>query len=347
MMFYKKIIIVLLLLSTYAALYSQNVKKLFESDSILEISITLPLKQVVNDTKERKLYASKLSYSLSDGTVIDHDINVKVRGKTRTLKQICTFPPLELKFKKENTKNSIFEDQKKIKLVTHCQKDKIYEEYLQKEYIVYKMYQKVSPYSFNVRLCHITYIDANKPTQQSSHYGFLIERLKDVAKRNDMSVFKDSIRNRTAINKDNLDKLTLFEFLIGNLDWSITKEHNMKLIVGKKGSLPLAVPYDFDYAGMVDIPYAVPPTGSGISDVKTRVFTGFCRRDGYGEKVEFYKSIREDLYMEVNGANFLSGKTINNMNKYLDSFYKILDDPKAVDKKINKACRLKHKHAYE
>ena len=347
MMFYKKIIIVLLLLSTYAALYSQNVKKLFESDSILEISITLPLKQVVNDTKERKLYASKLSYSLTGGTVIDHDINIKVRGKTRTLKQICTFPPLELKFKKENTKNSIFEDQKKIKLVTHCQKDKIYEEYLQKEYIVYKMYQKVSPYSFNVRLCHITYIDANKPTQQSSHYGFLIERLKDVAKRNDMSVFKDSIRNRTAINKDNLDKLTLFEFLIGNLDWSITKEHNMKLIVGKKGSLPLAVPYDFDYAGMVDIPYAVPPTGSGISDVKTRVFTGFCRRDGYGEKVEFYKSIREDLYKEVNGANFLSGKTINNMNKYLDSFYKILDDPKAVDKKINKACRLKHKHAYE
>ena len=177
MMLYKKTIIILLLLSTYATLYSQNVKKLFESDSILEISITLPLKQVVNDTKERKLYASKLSYSLADGTVIDHDINIKVRGKTRTLKQICTFPPLELKFKKEDAKNSIFEDQKKIKLVTHCQKDKIYEEYLQKEYVVYKMYQKVSPYSFNVRLCHITYIDANKPTQQSSHYGFLIERL--------------------------------------------------------------------------------------------------------------------------------------------------------------------------
>jgi len=346
-MLYKKTILFFLVLSTYATLYSQNVKKLFESDSILEISITLPLKQVVNDTKERKQYGSKLSYTLADGTVIDHNINIKVRGKTRSLKQICTFPPLELKFNKEDAKNSIFEGHKKIKLVTHCQRDKIYEEYLQKEYIVYKLYQKVSPYSFNVRLCLITYIDANKPTQQSSHYGFLIERLKEVAKRNDMSVFKDSIRNRTVINKDNLDKLTLFEFLIGNLDWSITKEHNMKLIVGKKGSLPLAVPYDFDYAGMVDIPYAIPPGGSGISDVKTRVFTGFCRSEGYEAKVEFYKSIREDLYKEVNSANFLSAKTINNMNKYLNSFYKILDDPKAVDKKINKACRLKHKHAYE
>ena len=345
-MLYRKTFFILLL-SFYATLYSQNVKKLFESDSILKISIMLPLKKVVNDTKERKLHSSKLSYTLADGTVFDHSIKIKVRGKTRTLKQICTFPPLELRFNKEESRNSIFEDQKKIKLVTHCQKDKIYEEYLQKEYIVYKLYQKVSPYSFNVRLCHITYIDSNKPTQQSSHYGFLIEPLKDVAKRNDMRVFKDSIRNRTVINKDNLDKLTLFEYLIGNLDWSITKEHNMKLIVGEKGSLPLAVPYDFDYAGMVDIPYAVPPGGSGISDVKTRVFTGFCRRESYEAKVEFYKSIREDLYKEVNGANFLSGKTINNMNRYLDSFYKILDDPKAVDKKINKACRIKHKHAYE
>lgn len=343
----RKTILILLIISFYATLYSQNVKKLFESDSILKISIMLPLKKVVNDTKERKLHSSKLSYTLADGTVFDHSIKIKVRGKTRTLKQICTFPPLELRFNKEESRNSIFEDQKKIKLVTHCQKDKIYEEYLQKEYIVYKLYQKVSPYSFNVRLCHITYIDSNKPTQQSSHYGFLIEPLKDVAKRNDMRVFKDSIRNRTVINKDNLDKLTLFEYLIGNLDWSITKEHNMKLIVGEKGSLPLAVPYDFDYAGMVDIPYAVPPGGSGISDVKTRVFTGFCRRESYEAKVEFYKSIREDLYKEVNGANFLSGKTINNMNRYLDSFYKILDDPKAVDKKINKACRIKHKHAYE
>jgi hypothetical protein len=347
MMLYRKTIFILIFLSFYATLYSQNVKKLFESDSILEIRITLPLKQVVNDIKERKQHASKLSYTLADGTVFDHNMNIKVRGKTRSLKQICTFPPLELRFNKEDARNSIFEDHEKIKLVTHCQNDKIYEEYLQKEYIVYKMYQKVSPYSFKVRLCHITYINANKPTQQSSHYGFLIERLKDVAKRNDMSVFKDSIRNRTVLNKDNLDKLTLFEFLIGNLDWSIAKGHNMKLIVGKKGSLPLAVPYDFDYSGLVDIPYAVPPGGSGISDVKTRVFTGFCRRDGYDTTVEFYKSIREDLYKEVNSANFLSGKTINNMNKYLRSFYKILDDPKAVDKKINKACRIKHKHAYE
>ncbi len=41
----------------------------------------------------------------------------------------------------------------------------------------------------------------------------------------------------------------------------------MKLIIGDKGQLPLAVPYDFDYSGMVGTPYAVPPGESNISDV--------------------------------------------------------------------------------
>lgn len=347
MMSYKKTISIILLLSTYTALYSQNVKKLFEPDSILEISITLPLKKVINDTKERNKQAAELSYTMDDGTVFVHQINVSARGKTRALKQICNFPPLELNFNKLDTKNSIFKGQKKLKLVTHCQSDRSYEEYVQKEYIVYKMYQNVSPFSFKVRLCRITYVDSDKPKQQRSHFGFLIEPIKDVAKRNDMKVFKDSIKNQSILNKDNLDKLTIFEYLIGNLDWSIPKEHNIKLIQGEKGSLPLAVPYDFDYSGIVDIPYAVPPGKSNVEDVKTRVFRGFCRADGYKGTVEFYKSIREDLYSEIDDVGFLTDQTKNSMTRYMNSFYKILDDPKQVEKKISRACRVNHKHAYE
>jgi hypothetical protein len=326
---------------------AQETKELFRSDEILDITISMPVKKVINDTKERNKEAAKLSYTMDDGMVFEHQINVSVRGKTRTLKQICNFPPLELNFNKSDTKNSVFKGQKKLKLVTHCQFDNSYEEYVQKEYIVYKMYQNVSPFSFKVRPCRITYIDSDKPKQQRSHFGFLIERIKDVAKRNDMKVFKDSIRNQSILNKDNLDKLMLFEYLIGNLDWSIPKEHNMKLIQGEKGSLPLAVPYDFDYSGIVDIPYAVPPGKSNVEDVKTRVFRGFCRADGYKGTVEFYKSIREDLYSEIDDVSFLTDQTKNSMTRYMNSFYKILDDPKQVEKKISRACRVNHKHAYE
>ena len=51
----RKTILILLIASFYATLYSQNVKKLFKSDSVLEIRITLPLKQVVNDTRVFRL----------------------------------------------------------------------------------------------------------------------------------------------------------------------------------------------------------------------------------------------------------------------------------------------------
>ncbi len=77
-----------------------------------------------------------------------------------------------------------------MKLVAHCQNDRSFEEYVQREYLIYKMYQHITPISFNVRLCRITYVDENKPKQQNIHYGFLIESIKDVAKRNDLTVLK-------------------------------------------------------------------------------------------------------------------------------------------------------------
>ena len=91
-----------------------------------------------------------------------------------------------------------------------------------------------------------------------------------------MTVFKGKIRNQESLNKENLDKLVFFQFLIGNLDWSITERHNMKLIIGDKGALPVAVPYDFDYSGLVNTPYAVPPEELNLPDVRTAYLEGFA-----------------------------------------------------------------------
>lgn len=347
MMSPKNIICLISLLLFVQFTKSQELKELFRSDEILEMTISLPLKKVINDAKERNEHAAKLSYQLADSTVFVHHIKVQVRGKTRASRDICSFPPLKLDFNKTDTKQTIFEGQNKLKLVTHCKSGKYYEEYYQKEYIVYKMYQKVSPYSFNVRLCHITYIDPDKPSQKISYYGFLLESIKDVAKRNDMKVFKDSVMNMQSINKDNLDKLVMFQYLIGNLDWSIPTLHNIKLIVGKKGSLPLAVPYDFDYSGMVDTPYAIPAPQTNLTDVKSRLFLGFCRQDKYKSTIDFFNSIRKELNDDINTADFLTEKTRKRMNSYLSVFYSYINDPKQVDKRITKACKVKHKHAYE
>ena len=343
----KRLYIFLLLFISTCSLYSQKPKKLFRSDSVLELTITMPLKDVINNRKERQEYDSKLSYMAADGTAFEHAIKVKVRGKTRAFKQICTFPPLELGFDKKDTENSIFKGQKKMKLVAHCQNDRSFEEYVQREYLIYKMYQHITPISFNVRLCRITYVDENKPKQQNIHYGFLIESIKDVAKRNDLTVFKGKLRNQETLNKDNLDKLIFFEYLIGNLDWSITERHNMKVLIGDKGALPVAVPYDFDYSGLVNTPYALPPEELNLPDVRTRLFRGFCRKDNYQETINFYKGIENDLRSELTNLSSLNGKSVNSVSKYMDGFFEILNSDKDVDKKIVRACKVDHKHAYE
>ncbi len=346
-MLHRTLFLVLSLLLANPSTNAQKTKKLFQSDSILVLSLEMNLKTVANDTKERNQHEAKLFYTQADGNVVNHAIQVKVRGNSRTVKQICTFPPLRLTFNKTDTKNTIFKGQKKVKLVTHCRNDKSYEELIQKEYLVYKLYQKVSPYSFNVRLCEITYIDANNPRKANMHPGFLIEDIKHVAKRNDMHVFKDSLRNQEVANKVELDRLIMFQYMIGNHDWSISKMHNIKLVKGDGGSLPIAVPYDFDYSGLVDTPYALPPEGTNIENVKTRDFRGFCRQNGYYETIDFYKSIKEDILGEIENSDFLTEKSRTAMTKYINGFYKNLDNLKYVDKKINKACRVKHKHAYE
>ena len=307
----------------------------------------MPLKDVINNRKERIEYDSKLTYTSTDGTVFNHAIKIKVRGKTRAMKQICSFPPLQLRFNKKDTDNSIFKGQKKMKLVAHCQNDRSFEDYVKREYLAYKMYQQISPYSFSVRLCRITYVDEKKPNNKNVHYGFLIESIKDVAKRNDMTVFKGKIRNQESLNKDNLDKLIFFQYLIGNLDWSITERHNMKMMIGDKGALPVAVPYDFDYSGLVNTPYALPPEELNVPDVRTRLFRGFCRRDGYQKTIAFYKIKEADLRNEMTKINSLSGKSTNSINKYFNSFFENLNSEKYVEKKIIKACKVDHKHAYE
>ena len=58
-----------------------------------------------------------------------------------------------------------------------------------------------------------------------------------------------------------MTRVALFEYMIGNLDWSVPVRHNIKLIVPKEDSNAIAfpVPYDFDYSGLVKTDYAIPP----------------------------------------------------------------------------------------
>jgi hypothetical protein len=342
-----RILFSLLLLLASSSLQAQKAKELFRDDEVLDVTLTLDTKKVYNDTDERENHAATISWSDSSGTKTDIPIKVKIRGKTRAMKATCKIPPLFLNFKGAETKGTPFHKQKKIKLVTHCKDSKSYKEYVKKEYLAYKLYELISPYGFKVRLCRITYVDSKKPEDSSTHYGFLLESIKDLAKRNDMKEYDGLIRNQEALDKDNLDKLVLFQYMIGNLDWSVPKRHNIKIMLAEDGSLPVGVPYDFDYSGIVDAPYAVPPEGIEIPDVTSRVFRGLCRDQGYKNQIQYYKTMQTTFTDEVKNAAFLDEKSRSEVLQYLQEFYRDINNPRVVEKDIDQACRAKHKHRYE
>lgn len=326
----------------------QEPKILFQSDSILKLTIKLHVNEVIHDLKTRDDHEALLSYIDNNNVESIHNIKVKVRGKSRSDVDVCKFPPLEINFKKKQTKNSLFDGQNKIKLVTHCNSDTEYRRYVVEEYMIYKMYQIVTPFSHNARLCEVTYVDLDNPKKHFTKVGFLIESIKDVAERNNMVVYKDSIPHQDYCNKKVLDKLTFFQYMIGNLDWEIILRHNIKLIAPIDGGFPIAIPYDFDYSGIINTSYAATPEGVGIEWTKTRMFRGFCRfNDGYKVTVDYYQKIEPDILSLVKNSDYLTERNKSSVERYLESFYEILDDPKKINKKITRACRVKHEHLYE
>ena len=42
------------------------------------------------------------------------------------------------------------------------------------------------------------------------------------------------------------------------------------------GALLAPVPYDFDFSGLVDAPYAGPPEGIPVETVRDRIYRGYC-----------------------------------------------------------------------
>jgi hypothetical protein len=321
---------------------------LFDTDDILELTISMNVDEVIKDIEVREYHDATLSFQAEDGSTEKFNIGVKVRGKTRTNTKVCKFPPLRLNFKKKETKNTLLDGQNKLKLVTHCNSRPINEEYILREYYVYKLDQLTTSYSFKVRLCKIVYDDTAGDFDPTPHYGFLIEDIDHLAKRHGMVEYDGKILNQEVCDKPELDKLMFFEYLIGNLDFSVPDRHNFKIIANPGKSLPVAIPYDFDYSGIVNTSYAEVPPGIDVVNVRTRVFRGLCRPvGGYDPTIKFYQEIKPQIYALYEESPYLSEKSKKTTLKFIDDFYKVLDNPKSLEQNITKACRAKHKHIYE
>lgn len=335
----KKIFFTGFLLLIVCTAYSQQ--PLFSSDSMLIIKVEGDLHACINDRGDEREYhpITVTHYEGEDSVVLP--MKAKVRGNFRRKKSTCQFPPLRFKMEDSVVLGTVFEGQSKIKLVTHCRgKNQAFEQKLFQEYLAYRTYNLLTDQSFRVRLIEITYVNTGRKPYVQVHHGFLIEDDDDMAARLGGTKMETSNVHPMSADGVSANRLALFEYMIGNTDWSIPAAHNMELIMMEPGTAPIVVPYDFDWSGIVGAPYAEPNPLLGISSVKERVYRGFCRPESTWEPVwetfERNKDAVIQLYLDF---PYLTKQEKNASIKYIEGFYNIIEDPRKRALNIEDQCR--------
>jgi len=322
---------------------TSKTKGLFDTFEILEITLITDFSDMIKEIRDDSdtLYHKAVAiYKTENGTYDTVKCEIKPRGNYRRNPEHCAFPPLFVKFSKKKSVGTPFEGLKKLKLVTHCSNtNKVYEQYVLREYLVYRTYNVITDSSFHVRLAKVTYIDTENKKESMTKFAFFIENDNQMANRMGGDIIKVKNIHQDRTNYDLIGKMSLFEYLVGNPDWSVSLLHNIKIVQTSPFELPIAVPYDFDYCGVINTSYAAPSQELNIGSVTERIYRGFCREESEFEKLfTFFESKKQEIYDIYYNLEPLNEKSLNWSIKYYDKFYETINDPKEVKKEFLNAC---------
>ncbi len=316
-------------------------KPLFASDELLRLTISGPVGQIARGgAKSREPRDAVLTVAGAAPETLP--IQLSPRGITRLKRDVCQFPPLRVSLKGAPPAGSLFSGQKRLKLVTHCRPAAGFQQHLLLEYAAYRLYNRMTPASFKARLAMIDYVDeAGRPI--TTRYGFFIEDIDDVAARNGTRHAATGDRIAASqLSQMDAARAALFEYMIGNLDWSIRAGppgegccHNSRLIGPVSGKL-VAVPYDFDYSGLVNAPYAVAPDGT--SSVTTRRYQGFCTHNSEAVALAAAMGSQRGALLSALDTVPLEPPVRRRATAFLNSFFAEIADLRKASAKMLKTC---------
>lgn len=317
-----------------------NAIPLFQSHEIIELKIITDLKTLLSDVDdERKEHDATVEY-LENGDIIRLDAQLRTRGNFRRNPDQCSFPPLRLNFKKKQLEGTVFEGVDKMKLVTHCRSNqKRYQQYVLKEYLVYRAFNIVTDTSLRVRLAKITYEDIASKVKTEESFAIFIEPNEafetrfNATKSDQKYLFPDST------NYVHMGKVAFFQYMIGNTDYAVTTQHNIRLFTIFPDQPPYSIPYDFDWCGAVNTHYAVPLPRFGTQSVTERIYRGQCRpMDELKEIAAFFNTKREAVTAMCNEFPLLSNRDKRELLHYYKGFYEVINDERLIKTELIDNC---------
>jgi hypothetical protein len=316
-------------------------RRLFKEIEPLAFTLTADFKAVNKERNpdNKKTFPAVLTVVDAKGA---QDVPLKIgsRGHFRLMPRNCDFVPIRLDFPRENeTAGTIFEGQTTLKLGTHCRGDREYDNYTLKEYLTYRLFNLVTPLSFRARLARATYVDVNTKKSIGNRYSIFIEHENEVARRFGGRNVELQRINFSDLDAPTLNRMMLFEYMIGNTDFSIWALHNVRIVQDKNRKL-FPVPYDFDLSGLVHAPYATPDPRIGIRSVLDRLYRGPCRTtDEFDEAAEAFRSKRADMFTLLESMRDLDPLARGEAKNYLEGFFRAIERPESIKKQFVNGCK--------
>jgi len=316
---------------------ADSVAPLFASYETLDLTLTADFRSIDRDRgEERQEHQATLSYADPDGGVTSLGVKLRTRGNFRLARSVCEFPPLRLEFAEQSLGSTVFAGQDKLKLVTHCQdKSDQYEQYVLKEYLVYRMYGLLTSRSFRVRLARIAYVQTGAEQDTLTEYAFFVEDADQMAARNRATVAPSEGIHGSDTDDAQATLFEVFQYFVGNTDWSVSALHNVVLLLREGNPIPVIVPYDFDWSGVVDARYAVPPPALRTYSVRERVCIGPCRPlVDVTRVVRLFNTHRTDIYDLFLNQTGLSRRSLERSLEYFDAFFECVNDDRCLRREL-------------
>lgn len=254
-----------------AAFQSTIFDQFYKEDQTLDIVLFTDMARLVTNKNTNDFQAANISYTDASGAQQEWAIRIRPRGKYR--RRVCDIPPIKIKFPKEKLLEQGYARHNDLKLVTHCLDEEGDDELVLREYLVYRMFQFLTPLSYRVQLVRITYIDGQTGSR-TQRMGILMEDSDEMAERHQRQICEACYGLPVSrFDEENSSMVHLFQYMIGNGDWSLRMKHNVKMLRSESrgAATVFVVPYDFDFATMVDAPYAkmkevtFPPSSPGTT----------------------------------------------------------------------------------
>lgn len=318
-------------------------ERLFRSREPVEMTLRAPLGQVFKDrdTMSTKSWPGTIEVMDEKRGLVVIPVVLETRGHFRLQRAGCSFAPLKVRFAKDATKGTIFNDQKTLKLVTHCQAGARYEQNLLVEEATYRMYNALTPLSHRTRLARVRYVPEDS-SKALTRFGFFIEDDDDMAKRNNGKLLMQTGGSFSDMEPSQMDLVSLFQYMIGNTDWSVFAIHNIRVVdrVASANGFYFPVAYDFDFSGLVGASYAEPDERLPIKSVKTRLYRGPCRTiSDLMPILELFNARRDSIYVVLQQSSGLTPGRGKEAREYLEGFFDEIKEPKYFDRALGYACR--------